>query len=523
MHSVSMAKLLKPKGPLRPILDALLDSSAAPVGIWDLEGNLLAGRGHHGPDHPIAGEQVCVTLEGQTIGWVRSAGASGGTALGLNVIADLLAYAAEQENEKKSMASELLERYREINLLYHLSEQLASTPSPQMISGVALEEAIRLISVETGIILLEGKDRKYQKIAERGQAHTLCSSCGMVERVLKTGRAELSNQALADDFFENGGGQRVSVLAAPLKTEKNILGIILLFDQPGRVFVASDLKLINAIALQAAPAIEISRLYQIEVESIRMEKDLEMARQVQESLLPAELPNLQGWKFSHRWRPAHNVSGDFYDIIRESRQRMGLVIADITDKGMAASLFMVFVRSALRATITRTSSPTSSVTRANQTICKDSNQGLFATLVYARLDTESGEVTYTNAGHNPPILYRSEQQDLVLLKRTGLPLGVDMNSIYSHLTVVLEPGDFILFYTDGITEAINPLGVEYGLDRLKQELYGLRTRPVDEILDGLEASLARHIDGAEALDDVTFLLAKRLPTQPGPSDAGWVI
>lgn len=192
---------------------------------------------------------------------------------------------------------------------------------------------------------------------------------------------------------------------------------------------------------------------------------------------------------------AREVSGDFYDM---------------TDKGMPASLFMAFARTALRASVGRNNTPAEAVAEANRLICQDSFESLYASLFYARLSIASGLCTYVNAGHNPSLLYRAQQDDIVPLTRTGLTVGVDSEAVYEERTVELQPGDFILFYTDGITEAINPAQEEFGMERLRQTLYELKSCPVDEMVSALENALNEYADPAQAFDDVTMMVVRRL-------------
>jgi phosphoserine phosphatase RsbU/P len=287
-------------------------------------------------------------------------------------------------------------------------------------------------------------------------------------------------------------------------------GLILLVREQGSSFSASSLKLLNTIAMQIAPLLEILRLYQVAVENERIERELLMARQVQESLLPKDMPRFPGWDFARRWRPAREVSGDFYDMIEAGPGQLGLVIGDVTDKGMPASLFMVFTRTALRASLRHIDSPAGAMAAANHLICQDSFDSLFATLFYARLSTASGELTYVNAGHNPPLLYRAQQDEIQLLKRTGLPLGLEVSSVYEERSLALEPGDFILFYTDGIIEAVDGNQNEFGLERLQGVIYSLRNCSPNELLTGLEEAFFRFADPAQSFDDITLMAAARL-------------
>lgn len=500
MAGLTLSRILKTNPVLLDYLQEL-DGEAVVLGLDNIP---AWGRGK------LDGlERHPVLLDGQTIGWV-----TGGSRPA--ELAGLLSWLAAREAEKKTLAGEVLDRYRELNLLYHLSETLGASPFPDAIAATALAAAVRIIPAQSGQILLKpGQSLPGQILATSGEAFTVISGCQLVERVLSTGKAELTNAAAGEDIFKETGGLTISALCAPLKTDKNTLGVILLASPGEKTYTAGDLKLLNSIALQAAPVIEVSRLYQIEIEKTRLESELQLARKVQESLLPEKMPRLDDWQFDQRWRPLRDVSGDFYDIIPEGAQRLGLVTADVTDKGMPASLFMVFIRSVLRASITRQASPERALANANRVICQDSYRGLFATLFYARLDTAHGDLTYVNAGHPPAVFYSRAADSLQLLPRTGMALGVDLQAAYTSEQLRLEEGDFILFYTDGVIEAENPEGMEFGLEHLMQEVFTLRQQTTGGILDGLEQALAKHTMSQVLQDDLTMLLVRR-----GPADGG---
>lgn len=508
MAPPTLSRLLKANSALTTLLQGMdeevciLDINGAPLWVSS-QGSKPRAENTAQNQSPLQGGQAPILIDGNQVGWV-----SGGSRP--LALAGLIAYAAAQENEKKSLAAEVLDRYRELNLLYHLSESLGASPHPATIAGTALAAAIRIIPAWHGQILLRtGEAQTLQNYASHGSEYGIVPGASLVERVLATGKAELTNAVSGEEIFLQAAGQQVSVLCAPLKTEKNMLGVILLASPPEKAFTAGELKLLNTIAQQAAPMIEISRLYQIEIEKASLENELQMARKVQESLLPEKMPLMPGWQFARRWRPKREVSGDFYDVIRESPQRLGLVTADVTGKGLPASLFMVFVRSVLRASVTRRTPPGQAVANTNRVICQDSNQGLLATLFYARLETDTGELAWVNAGHPPSLLYRKSDDSLHLLRHTGLPLGVDTSSTYAAETIWLQPGDFLLLYTDGMIESENEAGEEFGLERLQQEVYTLRGATPSVLLDTLEKILSAFTYPRQIDDDLTLMVVRR--------------
>lgn len=501
MTDARLKKLISRNSELPKMLAAISETLDNPFAVENSSGEII-----YGEKVGASPQRFPIQQGDQTLGWV--VGEAGAAAL-----ADLLSYMARQEDEKQSLTRELLDRYRELSLLYHLAERLATSPDPVAVSEIALEELRRLIKAGVGgVLLLDGGELR--PAASFGiEVDAIQPSC-LLERILETGKAEIANDIAASECIGDEYEHRISILAAPLISERRTLGIIFLAGDRQQVFTAGELKLLNTIAMQVVPALEISRLYQELIEKARFEHELSVARQVQESLLPRHLPEVAGWSVASRWRPAHEVSGDFYDIIPGDDQTLELVIADVTDKGMPASLFMVFTRSILRVTISSGDEPANIITSVNQSICRDSYGGLFTSLVYARLDQKTGKLTYVNAGHNPPLLYHASSGKIETLIRTGMVLGVDLNAAYIQQEVYLDEGDFLLFYTDGITEATNAMQEEFGIERLKQQVLRDRDCEVEEILEGIETVLQAFTRQGGPLDDATLLGVKR-EKQPG--------
>jgi serine phosphatase RsbU (regulator of sigma subunit) len=280
------------------------------------------------------------------------------------------------------------------------------------------------------------------------------------------------------------------------------------------IFSREDLDFLVAVASNAAIAIENARLYQVAVEKGRMERELQMARGVQASLLPRETPQLPGWAFEARWQPAREMSGDYYDFIRLDGGQLGLVIADVSDKGMPAAVFMALTRSTIRATVSQLASPADAIAEANRLICADSADGMFVTLFYAQLEPASGVLTYVNAGHNPPLLCRAgDQGDAVVLEElrlTGMALGAVEGFPFEQRTLELQPGDSILLYTDGVPDASNEDQEQFGMERLRSVILEQRTAPVAAMVSALERAIAELTRGASQFDDIAILAVKRM-------------
>ncbi len=326
-------------------------------------------------------------------------------------------------------------------------------------------------------------------------------------------------------FFSDG-----RLLALPLNARGALMGVLLLDrDRASQPWDARSVTVAVGVANQAASAMESALLAQAAVEQERLNQELRVAREIQTSLLPSEAPLLPGWDIAMAWRSASVVGGDFYDFwhvrstmdgwrqpdnaddvddAAESTAPLGFVIADVSDKGVPAALFMTLARSLLRAAALDGSSPRMAVTRANRWIARDTQSGMFVTVFYGMLDSQTGQLRYTNAGHNPPILL-GINGEIEMLSTPGIALGVLEHARLNESETIMHPGDVLVCYTDGVTEAINDAEEEYGVARLTDVVLRNRERSADALVDAILADLVEHTGRRPAFDDVTLLLIKR--------------
>jgi sigma-B regulation protein RsbU (phosphoserine phosphatase) len=303
------------------------------------------------------------------------------------------------------------------------------------------------------------------------------------------------------------------LFVTPMIVKETAIGFVGV--DPGNHDLTPDqIRLLQTIGNQIAAALENARLYAVAIEKAKMEHEFQLARELQSSLIPRELPQIPGWDVAAIWKPARIVSGDFYDFIpihhAASSSSQGLVIADVSDKGAPAALFMALVRSVLRTIVSSMPSPVESITRANRLICDDAASGMFVTLFYAQIDPIAGELVYVNAGHNPPLLYRQGQEHPIELERTGIALGVQTERQFAQRTVTLAPGDFILFYTDGVTDATNVQEQTFGEARLRRVMLEQRGASAAQIIAALDQALGEFAAGEPSFDDITILVLRRL-------------
>jgi serine phosphatase RsbU (regulator of sigma subunit)/anti-sigma regulatory factor (Ser/Thr protein kinase) len=300
-------------------------------------------------------------------------------------------------------------------------------------------------------------------------------------------------------------------LVVPLIGQGELLGALYLgqrlSDQP---YSSDDRRLLGNLASQVAPAMKVAQLVQEQQaeakERERIQQELHVAAVIQQTLLPKELPSINGWNVDAFYRPARAVGGDFYDFIDLGNDRLGVVIGDVTDKGVPAALVMATCRSMLRASAQRHESPSSVLADVNDALVPEIPPAMFVTCLYAIIDTVAGEIVFANAGHNLP--YVRTRDGVVELRATGMPLGLMPGMTYDETIYRLADGDLMVLTSDGITEAHNPEGEMYGFPRLMGRV-AAKSKD-DDIVNTLVADLEKWTGAeAEQEDDITLVVVRR--------------
>jgi serine phosphatase RsbU (regulator of sigma subunit)/putative methionine-R-sulfoxide reductase with GAF domain len=313
-----------------------------------------------------------------------------------------------------------------------------------------------------------------------------------------------------------------SLVIVPILARTSLLAALVLdYDEPQIRLNARQANLFGGAAAQVAGALESALLAVEAEEAARLEQELRVAREIQTALLPSKLPRLSGWQIDAIWDSARLVGGDFYDFWMLRRQGqaaggaandapvLGVVIADVSDKGVPAAMFMAMSRSLVRAAALDGSAPAPAMERANRWISRDSESGMFVTLFYALLDTTSGELRYTSAGHNPPLHYHAATGAMDELRTPGIALGV-IDEVHLHeASTVLEPGDVLVCYTDGVTETVNEALEAFEVDGLRAVIARHAHESATMIVQAILGAISRHSEGQPPFDDVTLVVIKR--------------
>jgi serine phosphatase RsbU (regulator of sigma subunit)/anti-sigma regulatory factor (Ser/Thr protein kinase) len=323
--------------------------------------------------------------------------------------------------------------------------------------------------------------------------------------VVDVERVTLESPALSE---LRSSGVRVIV---PLVTQGELIGALYLGPRlSDQDYSTDDRKLLATLAAQAAPAIRVAQLVREQAVEIqareRLEQEMRVAALIQQQFLPRELPQLDGWQVAAYYGPARTVGGDFYDFIQLPDGRIGIVVGDVTDKGVPAALIMARTQSVLRGEAPRLIEPSAVLQRANEILVAEMPERMFVTCLYGVLDPESGRFSYANAGHNPA--YARTAEGVIELRATGMPLGLLEDMRYEAREATLAADQSVVLYSDGIIEAHGPDGDMFGFPRLRElmaaDLSGAQI--IDAILEQLHAFTGQ---GWEQEDDITMVALRR--------------
>ena len=335
-------------------------------------------------------------------------------------------------------------------------------------------------------------------------------------------------------------GDRRSLLALPLTAKGEVIGFMAVnYRGPEHHIAERWISILTGIASQTSMAIENDRLLKETAEQERLKQELDVARRIQASFLPPCCPDVLGWEVAALWRSARQVGGDFYDFIPlppvplvpdacagrvsdgsagsatasdrggAGSDRLGLVVADVADKGVPAALFMALSRTLIRTVAMDGRSPSRAVARANDLILADARSGLFVTAIYAVLEPQSGRVVFVNAGHMPPLLVRAADGVATVSRTHGMALGILPGSEVPEQTISLDPGDILLLYTDGVIEATDSKLEMFGRERLIQVVQEHRNQSATQLVETINSAIAAFTGDASQFDDLTVLVAKR--------------
>ena len=342
---------------------------------------------------------------------------------------------------------------------------------------------------------------------------------GIIGEVAKTGKAVYVPQAQNDPRIVKHDDPSLmlrSLIYSPLLHDDQISGVLVVANPAnGLPFSETDFSLVNSLAEQAALAIKNSDAMNLRVEKTRMDSDLTLARDVQELFLAKESPDFKGLEIDTQYVPSSQVSGDFYDFYKLSASKFAVSVADVSGKGVPASLLMALCQTNLRHYVNKSKSPREILIKLNQDLEERIREDMFITLFLAIIDTQANTITFSRAGHEPALLGKVNNGRLKVekLRGNGMALGMVPSDLFEEViedqTCAFEHGDMLVLYTDGVTESQNQSKEEFGLDRLCEKLEGAKEKSPRSFNSSLMSSLEAFSSTSSDRDDLTLLTVKR--------------
>lgn len=353
------------------------------------------------------------------------------------------------------------------------------------------------------------------------RSETFPETEGIIGAVVTTGKGQLIADALTDDRIVRHEDQALtvrSVIAVPLQFREEFFGVLAVANSAdGTPFTAADFSLMQSLAEQAALAMHNARFLNYQIEKTQLDLDLSLASGIQQMLLPDKMPQMAGIDVDARYSPAQKVGGDLYDVFALGDDRLGVVVADVSGKGIPASLLMAICRTNLRQIAPRHTSPAQTLVELNRALGGNLNNGMYITMLYAVIDLSANTVTFARAGHELPLISRRNPLTSIpeesYVGSEGMSLGMVPDEIFSEVIAdheeMFNTGDVLVLYTDGITEAPNEEGKEFSGTRLADTVRTLHNRSARELNDGILENVHRFTGDEPQRDDLTLVSLKR--------------
>jgi sigma-B regulation protein RsbU (phosphoserine phosphatase) len=437
------------------------------------------------------------------------------------------------------------EEQRMFTFLHDLGQAIEQDPSPSMLSRIIVDGIDKVVKARGGAVYFLGAGNTFllpsyisedcpplvgipvevRKKAERDpralESHLRLARVSVDEGILGHCLAagepvhvqDVKNHASFRDAFTRYT-DNVTALLSPLRHAGRDLGVLVVarrHEDGG--FTANDFAVFRSAAEQSSFAIGNARIHREAHEKRAIEGELQNAREVQRVLLPQGDPVVAGYRISGTNLPARIISGDYYDYIDLGERKFGVAIADVSGKGVSAGLLMAMCRSVLRSVAPGRNSPSEVLAAVNRQLYPDIREDMFISMAYGILDQDSGRLTISRAGHDPALLYRRETGKVELLRSPGLALGVDGGAVFERVTkdqeIELLPGDCVLFYTDGMREAVDANDEEFGMERMSDVFRRSAPLGAESVITHMQEELRQFTGEGPQMDDVTLVAIER--------------
>lgn len=437
---------------------------------------------------------------------------------GANIFHTGLAFHAPEEPILRMLSR--LEQREEIEHLHRLveaSKLINSSIEADALFDSILSVARNELGVDRGTLYFvdEKQGEIWSKIAGSfdGKQIRLPIGKGIAGTVAATGEHVLLHDAYADERFDRSldqasGYRTRSMLCVPIKNRsRRVVGVLQLLNKTNGSFGERDLRFLDAISEHMAIGMENATLHMEMIEKQRMQRDLQLGREIQAGLFPTPPSDVQESDLAAQSIPCFEVGGDYYDFLELPNGDLGIVIADVSGKGVAAALIMSSIQAALRVAAPIENDMAMLVGRLNALLYRSARGRKYVTFFFARYEPSSGKLRYVNAGHNPPMVL--SHGEIRKLAATGKPIGILPDSRYEEHVAQLPRGGTLFLYTDGLNEAANREDEEFGMQRLERVVFDAASAPVQELPARVLEAVTRFENGAHATDDKTIVALRR--------------
>lgn len=447
---------------------------------------------------------------------------------------------AEVEKERSELE---VEETRVFDFLHGLGEAFSEGIRPRDLHRLIVEGAVRILEAHGGALYLPDKTESVlvpafvsngcpplvplpsKLLAQHPDTPTALDSFlklhsirpeeGVIGRVWYEGQTEVLGSVELDFMDNRPPALSVhSAIVGPLLYRRKIMGVLVVANgQSSKPFKRDEIQLFKTIAEQSAFALYNEAVYLEADEKRRLDSDLRTAREIQRVLLPNKAPAFSGFQIDGVNLPARQVSGDYFDFIPMPGDRLGIPIADVSGKGIPASLIMAMCRSVIRSQAPDCTSPADLLRRVNRLIYPDMKEDMFISMAFVILQKDSDEVLFARAGHDPPLLFNAAEKTLRALSPKGMALGIDSGNVFDRVcedaSFRMEPGDTLVLYTDGATEALDDAGNEFGLSRVEDSIRSHAGAGTGEIVRNTTADISKFIGKHHQYDDITLIAVQK--------------
>jgi sigma-B regulation protein RsbU (phosphoserine phosphatase) len=449
------------------------------------------------------------------------------------------------EQEKSDI---VCEEERMFHFLHDLGEAIEKDSSPNSVNRMIVDGVVDVVSAQGGAMYLNNESREllvpkyvsdhcpqliglplelarrakkdvravesHVRLSNQANDEGILGHCLMVGKPVHVTDVK-SHESLRDAFVSYE--EDVSAMLAPLRHGGKDLGVLAV-AKPHSMghFNEHDFSVFRSVAEQSSFALGNSLVHLEANEKRSLENELRTAREVQRILLPQQNPRIEGYRVAGMNTPARIISGDYYDFIDLGEKRWGLVIADVSGKGVAAGLLMAMCRSVLRCVAIGETSPAKVLALVNRQLFPDIREDMFISMAYLILDGDRGEAVMARAGHDPAFWFHKSTGEVTVIKPSGLAVGIDEGSVFERVTkdytFQIESGDCLLLHTDGVKEALNAMEEEFGVERMKQTFCDNAPMGAEVVLQEMARSLKLFHGDAPQMDDITMVALEKRPS-----------